>query len=619
VHSVRRRALSAIATRLYRHPIMAGLVIVALTALSVWAARGLEISRNLRVFLPLQAEEQSAWQAADLLGRPQATVTAEINPSDEGVVEFLVDACSDDEFVVAIEHWPDGGGFEIHPPRAASDLLFSMRFTRFLEDTVEALRRREENPLGDAEVALHGKHIEAARLARDFRSDLFRSGVVLLVCGVLLLILAFRKAEAVGFVGLPPCVGLVWTFGLVGYFQESISLLSVVYAILLLALGLEYSVQLYHRFLEELYREHRYYLALGTAFTEAGRGVFASASTTAVVFLSLLLSSFHGLREMALVGGLGICSMACASLLVLPPLAAIKSRLARGRVDPAEVFGFGLPSLSAAVTTSPRTTLVLGLIVTTYLAFFARDVEVNRETGLDLGVTALSSERLLSEDDSPGPGPTRILVEAESLEQALACNDRLTENLNQLPRSWGIEPVVSLDTKVSGSFQERVIRTENAARVLTTIHPDIPLSGSRFDAFVEIATRGLHPSNVRFESEFVRNREVSNAVIYSMALTVLVSAAALVLCLLLHFRWRLTDAILTLLPLLCATVWTFGLLALIDFRVGLYALLIFPLVIGIGMNQATQLIQRLHDRRYATLRQVLRSGGRPVVRVEPAR
>jgi predicted RND superfamily exporter protein len=66
-------------------------------------------------------------------------------------------------------------------------------------------------------------------------------------------------------------------------------------------------------------------------------------------------------------------------------------------------------------------------------------------------------------------------------------------------------------------------------------------------------------------------------------------------------------------PLAAAIVWTFGLLALLERPVGSHVLLVFPLVIGVAVDQSVLLIQRIHERCYATLRQVVRSGGRPGV------
>ena len=164
--------------------------------------------------------------------------------------------------------------------------------------------------------------------------------------------------------------------------------------------------------------------------------------------------------------------------------------------------------------------------------------------------------------------------------------------------------------------QRRIVHVGKTYQVLTTLYPSEEAPGSlttHFEEFRKHASERLDPAALLFDSEVLQNRRVSEAVVYSMALALLLSGLLLLVCLVFHFRGRFVDALMALLPVVCAVVWTFGLLHILDVRIGLYALLVFPLVIGIAMDQSVVLIQRFHDRRYASLRQVLRWGGRPNV------
>jgi predicted RND superfamily exporter protein len=139
--------------------------------------------------------------------------------------------------------------FRLHPTQESSELAYSIRLQRFLEKTAEALRQRYPKDLGAAQVTFEGRHLEIAALASRLEIDALRSLVVLTLCLFLLLVLAFRKLETIFFIGLPPLIGLIWTLGLVALFLDTLSLLSGVFAVLLLALGLEYALQIYHRFI----------------------------------------------------------------------------------------------------------------------------------------------------------------------------------------------------------------------------------------------------------------------------------------------------------------------------------------------------------------------------------
>jgi hypothetical protein len=577
----------------------------------------------------------------------------------------------------------------IYPRHAASRLLYCMTFYNFLNATVEALRERGLPGKNRIETEFYGRHYETGRLAQAFQDACRRNGLVLLLCLLLLLILAFRKIESLLFVGLPPLIGLVWTYGLASFYTGQLHLFTALLPVLLTALGLEFAFQIYHRFTDELYRTRRYYPALSLAYTEAGRGMVVSALMSAAVFFSLFTSESHQLRELAVICGLGVLAMAAAALLWLPPMAAIKSALARGKVTPVNTYDFGLNQISAAVAASPRTTLTLGLIVTAYLSVSTGHLKINRQMGLDLnpqsatvsrrGVTAaagaMSSDQVLS-----------ILTEGDTLDEALGYNDMLYNNLLDLPDKFGLDRVCSispilpspalqtriqldvsqLDLKATShslaraaadlgwpettfkpfletlaqwqsavpapakpvlfadlttpqllsTLQQHIVHEGGKYRILTSLVPradSLDLLTTRFDDLVTLLRKGPVSSALRFSNEAMEKRRVSRDILSTLAQTTLFSSLWLVVGVFLHFRGRFVDALLALLPMTCAAIWTFGFLVQFQFSISLYSLLVFPLVIAIALDQTIVFIQRLYERRYASLRQVMRVGGRPSI------
>ncbi len=577
----------------------------------------------------------------------------------------------------------------VYPRHAASRLLYCMSLYNFLNSTVEVLRERGLPGKIQVEAEFYGRHYETGRLAREFQDACRRNGLVLVLCLLLLFILAFRKIESLIFVGLPPLVGLVWTYGLASFYTHQLHLFTAFLPVLLAALGLEFAFQIYHRFTDELYRTRRYYPALSLAYTEAGRGMVVAALMSAAVFFSLFTSESYQLRELAVICGLGVLSMAAAALLWLPPMAAIKSALARGRVTPVNTYDFGLNQISAAVAASPRTTLMLGLIVTAYLSVSTGNLTINRQVGLDMnpqsatvsrrGVTAaagaMSNDQVLS-----------ILTEGNTLEEALGYNDMLYNNLLDLPATFGLDRVCSIspvlpspalqtriqldvsqldlkatshslaqaatdlgwpeasfkpfletlarwqsavpaparpvlfsdltEPKTLSTLQQHMVHEGGKYRILTSVVPRADaqdLLTTRFDDLVTFLRKGPVSNALRFSNEAMEKRRVSRDILSTLAQTTLFSALWLVAGVFLHFRVRFVDALLALLPMTCAAIWTFGFLVQFHFSISLYSLLVFPLVIAIALDQTIVFIQRLYERRYASLRQVMRVGGRPSI------
>ncbi|NQU45019.1 MMPL family transporter [bacterium] len=575
--------------------------------------------------------------------------------------------------------------FVLRPVKPSSEVLYCQDVRNFILKTTDAAIARLGLGESTMKIGLYGRHISASETFSHFEKDMLRATIVMGICIALLLILAFRKIESFFFIFIPPILGLLWTYGLASLFLERLSILSAVFPVILMALGVEFVVQIYHRFTEELYREERYYPALGLAYTEAGRGIVVSTLATAIIFFSLQLSPFRALRELALVGGLGTICMAAASLLALPPMAAIKSRLSGGSVRPMETYDFGLRGISGAVISSPRSTIALGLLITAYLAFYARDTRFNQEIGLDMTAPetlALHATPKRLPQASIGDEPLSILVEGATLQEALGRNDllydrlleksdslrigairslspvlpsvalqqavrrdlneidldQLEKNLQQTARDLDLPPqqfnpfLATLgglrryghdtppldrsslaDTERLRLAQRQIVRDRNAFRVLTTIFPKegSPLLDTEgFQIFQRGFATNPHFS-LHFQSETLQNEKVARTVIRSMALTVLFSILSIVVCLFPHFKRDRKDVFLASVPIICAVIWTLGLLAIFNVELGLYGMLTLPLVVGIAVDQAILLIQRMHDRQYASLRQVTRSAGRP--------
>lgn len=120
-------------------------------------------------------------------------------------------------------------------------------------------------------------------------------------------------------------IGVAWTFGYLTLAVGRLQLLSVVFAVILLGLGIDTAIHLIAR-LELVRPDHAHVpAAIRRSFTAVGPGVLTSAVTTAAAFAATVFNGFDGLAEMGLIaaGGVLLCAvsvMSCfpAALEVLP-------------------------------------------------------------------------------------------------------------------------------------------------------------------------------------------------------------------------------------------------------------------------------------------------------------
>ncbi len=128
-------------------------------------------------------------------------------------------------------------------------------------------------------------------------------------------------------------VGIAWSFGYLTLAVGHLQILSVVFVVILLGLGVAYSIHLMATF-EQLRHGHADELddfrdALARTFTLIGPGVATGAVTTAAAFAVTALTDFRGVAEMGVIaaGGVMLCFM--ATFVILPALMRLYSRRQR--------------------------------------------------------------------------------------------------------------------------------------------------------------------------------------------------------------------------------------------------------------------------------------------------
>ncbi len=121
--------------------------------------------------------------------------------------------------------------------------------------------------------------------------------------------------------------GVAWSFGLVSVTIGHLQVISVVFTVILLGLGIAYGIHLLSRI--ELVR-HRYgddragfHRAVRNAFHSVGPGVVTGAVTTAAAFVMTVFTDFIGVAEMGIIAAMGIFLCLAAMLSVYPALLCV--------------------------------------------------------------------------------------------------------------------------------------------------------------------------------------------------------------------------------------------------------------------------------------------------------
>ena len=364
----------------------------------------------------------------------------------------------------------------LYPVRSPDDAGEADRTLAYLQESRDYVMEYYESWRDVVDIEFHGSLVETARVIETMRGDLRKILYFIVPLTVLILLLMFRKVEAVLFVLTPPALGLTWTVALATVINGGMSAVAIAFVLVVLAMGLHFSVHLYHRFTMELYRTKNYYRALKLSYVETARGILASAVTMAVIFFLLYLTSVwraddwtrvfkvaeqaSGFAEVGLIAGLCMLFNLAACLLVLPVLAAIKRLMARGRVKPVLMYDFGVERLYEIAIARPRTTLCVVLLGGVLCGIHSRDLTLHSHF---VSISPLFYPTALEEASTPEndsnrdattttglrdqlPGrPLVAIVQGATQQQALEANDQLYRNLQALDRKqFGVLAVDSL-------------------------------------------------------------------------------------------------------------------------------------------------------------------------------
>jgi len=212
------------------------------------------------------------------------------------------------------------------PKGSAQDIGFDQKLFADLEQRVARAKAKvaEEWEVGETslpEVEFGGGHRIALEDATLIRKDTAVNSLTSILGVGILLLLAFGRLSAFAFASLPLLVGLAATFAFAGLAVPNLSQAAAGFSALLIGLGIDFTIVLYSRYLEDRLRGRGGEAAWEAAARETGPAILLGAVTTLATFYAFLPTHFVGLQHLGLLTGTGIVLLACCAFLLLPALA----------------------------------------------------------------------------------------------------------------------------------------------------------------------------------------------------------------------------------------------------------------------------------------------------------
>ena len=177
---------------------------------------------------------------------------------------------------------------------------------------------------GDALIALITDELAASQV----------SSVSLVVAAALAILVVYFGLSArrplLGLITiLPIVVTLAWLLGAMWLFGIAYNMSTALMVVLTIGIGVDYTIHLTHRYLEE--QRDSPTEALRQAMVTTGGALLGSALTTALGLLMLLFSPLRPMQELGILAAVAILLGLVATLAVLPPLLVLWARHHRRR------------------------------------------------------------------------------------------------------------------------------------------------------------------------------------------------------------------------------------------------------------------------------------------------
>ncbi len=158
-------------------------------------------------------------------------------------------------------------------------------------------------------------------------SDMMYTSLISFVLIIALFIISFRMWSAPILAGISLIMGVMWTAGFAAITVGSLNMMTSMFAVILIGLGIDFNIHVISAYNENRANGETIKESIKLAFLKSGSGILIGAVTTALAFLTMLISSNVGMKEFALIAGFGVLFTMLASMFVLPSMLIIRDKI----------------------------------------------------------------------------------------------------------------------------------------------------------------------------------------------------------------------------------------------------------------------------------------------------
>ncbi|WP_028973689.1 efflux RND transporter permease subunit [Spirochaeta cellobiosiphila] len=298
---------------------------------------------------------------------------------------------------------------------------------------------------------------------------------------LLIMVFVFKMCSTPLITGVPLLIGIYWSIGMTGFLIHRLNIMTAMYMVALVGLGIDYSIHLLTSYTQERDNGLDYLSAMEKAFATTGSGILTGALTTAIAFFSMMVADTELMRELGMVAGLGILFELLAMLIFLPPLIGLASTLKRKKPSKTYKFftKFFIPSdfgeyLGSRIVKHPTFFIILMLSFSAFLAIKIGDVKIEKNL---LNMEAKDLESVKMQDvlvDEFGMGADGLFVLTQNIHE-LKDLEKQIKKLDSVKQVESLAPLLLTEEEWQNRIPGVVQFKQNAMNLEVTRNVNLSL------------------------------------------------------------------------------------------------------------------------------------------------
>lgn len=438
------------------------------------------------------------------------------------------------------------------------------------------------------------------------------------VAGVLFLFHRSLKGLLIGF--MPLGYALLLTFGVLGIIQPELTILSIAVAALLLGLGVDYSIYLANRFVEE-HDEKDKIKRVERTLGLTGKAVFMCAFTTIIGFGSLMTSPMPPMVTFGFSCAIGIMFAFLSATILVPCLCLVLKFEKHETIHQWKRFASLLVEYRKKLFAIACFFVVLSILVLpqikTDVNYFDMapqgipEVEKLLDYSKNFG-TGTNFNALYIETDSQGLTYPEVIEALYDMEveiravggTAYSIADEIKKVNDVLERSMIIEKIaefIGVDTIILDRIAQEGLVDEQYSKTFILVSFPAGTSVEELEQMVhqvnEIAQNAVIPQNgyvSALAGQDVVNVEINKQIMSSQATSLLIALLLVLACLIIGFN-SIAIGFLTIIPVLVVIAWEPGALVMLDIPLSIVNITVASIMIGTGIDYSVQTTQRVRE------------------------